>query len=98
MRVGSRRRRGDVFTIDEDFDAAVFATAIPPASLAQSAIAKSSSAQSQPGHGPWARPKVVLISLDGAKPDFIREYLRTGVLPWNGGLGSLVRNGTMAVD
>ena len=31
-------------------------------------------------------PKVVLISLDGAKPDLIRKYLDEGILPRNGGL------------
>jgi predicted AlkP superfamily pyrophosphatase or phosphodiesterase len=36
-------------------------------------------------------PKVVLISLDGAKPNFIEKYLEHGVLPWNGGLAKLSR-------
>lgn len=43
---------------------------------------------------PWNRhrsPKVVLISLDGAKPDFIRKYLENKVLPKNGGLARLSR-------
>jgi hypothetical protein len=39
---------------------------------------------------------VLLISLDGAKPDLIRHYLRTGVLPGNGGLGRLSRDGVVA--
>src|SRR5262245_4627052 len=34
-------------------------------------------------------PKVVLISLDGAKPDLIQKYLEIGVLPRNSGLGKL---------
>src|SRR5262245_49850882 len=36
-------------------------------------------------------PKIVLISLDGAKPDLIRKYLDEGVLPRNGGLAKLSR-------
>jgi len=36
-------------------------------------------------------PKVVLISLDGAKPDFIQRYLDQGVLPRNGGLAKVSR-------
>src|SRR5262245_40489769 len=31
-------------------------------------------------------PKVVLISLDGAKPDFIQQFIADGTLPANGGL------------
>src|SRR5262245_37828295 len=34
-------------------------------------------------------PKVVLISLDGAKPDFIQRYIDQGVLPPNGGLAKV---------
>jgi predicted AlkP superfamily pyrophosphatase or phosphodiesterase len=34
-------------------------------------------------------PKVVLISLDGAKPDFIQRFIADGVLPANGGLAKL---------
>jgi predicted AlkP superfamily pyrophosphatase or phosphodiesterase len=41
------------------------------------------------GHG--RSPKVVLISLDGAKPDLIRKYLDEGVLPRDGGLARLSR-------
>src|SRR5215468_8065049 len=36
-------------------------------------------------------PKVVLISLDGAKPDFIDRYLQLGVLPHDGGLARVSR-------
>jgi predicted AlkP superfamily pyrophosphatase or phosphodiesterase len=36
-------------------------------------------------------PKVVVISLDGAKPDLIRKYLDEGVLPKNGGLDRISR-------
>jgi hypothetical protein len=41
--------------------------------------------------GPTASvsPKVVLISLDGAKPDFIQQFIAEGVLPHNGGLAKL---------
>ena len=56
--------------------------------------------QTSATHGPWAGkpPKVVLISLDGAKPDLIQHYLRSGALPWHGGLGRLVRNGVVAAQ
>jgi predicted AlkP superfamily pyrophosphatase or phosphodiesterase len=43
-----------------------------------------------------AAPKVVLISLDGAKPELIENYLRNGVLDRNSGLGRLKRRGTVA--
>jgi predicted AlkP superfamily pyrophosphatase or phosphodiesterase len=43
-----------------------------------------------PRHGSRS-PKVVLISLDGAKPDFIDRYLELGVLPRDGGLGRVSR-------
>jgi predicted AlkP superfamily pyrophosphatase or phosphodiesterase len=36
-------------------------------------------------------PKVVLISLDGARPDLIQKYLDQGILPRNGGLARLSR-------
>src|SRR4249920_1785821 len=36
-------------------------------------------------------PKVVLISLDGAKPDLIRKYLDEGILSKDGGLAKLSR-------
>jgi len=41
------------------------------------------------GHG--RSPRIVLISLDGAKPDLIRKYLDEGVLPRDGGLARLSR-------
>jgi predicted AlkP superfamily pyrophosphatase or phosphodiesterase len=44
----------------------------------------------------WAGPKVVVISLDGAKPDFIEHYLDTGVLDRGSGLGRLARHGVRA--
>jgi predicted AlkP superfamily pyrophosphatase or phosphodiesterase len=43
-------------------------------------------------------PKVLLISLDGAKPNLIQQYLAAGVLPKDGGLGTLSRNGTIALQ
>src|SRR5262249_54239649 len=36
-------------------------------------------------------PKVVIISLDGAKPDFIQKFIDEGVLPHDGGLARLSR-------
>ena len=41
-------------------------------------------------------PRVVLISLDGAKPDLIRHYIRSGVLSPHRGLGLLSRRGVVA--
>src|SRR5262249_5461415 len=45
------------------------------------------------GHGGPGRksPKVVLISLDGAKPDFIQKFIDEGVLPPDGGLARVSR-------
>ncbi len=43
-----------------------------------------------------ARPSVVLISLDGAKPELVERYLRDGVLDHRGGLGSLRAHGVFA--
>ena len=66
-----------------------FITALAIAlSLASLGLSAPSAAGGHGSHGPWAAkpPKVILISLDGAKPDFIQKYLRTGVLPWHGGL------------
>src|SRR5262245_1754369 len=45
----------------------------------------------QPRRDGSPSPKVVLISLDGAKPDLIQEYLDRGVLPRNGGLAKVSR-------
>src|SRR5215475_7908710 len=36
-------------------------------------------------------PKIGIISLDGAKPDFIQRYIDLGILPSNGGLAKLSR-------
>src|SRR5215468_1980467 len=44
------------------------------------------------------KPRVVLISLDGAKPDFIQKFIDEGVLPRDGGLARLTRNGAVAVQ
>jgi hypothetical protein len=43
-----------------------------------------------------AEPKVVVISLDGAKPSLVEQYLRTGVLDSNIGLGRLRSRGVFA--
>src|SRR5215468_8645490 len=43
-----------------------------------------------PHHGSKS-PKVVLISLDGAKPDLIQKFIDHGVLPRHGGLAQLSR-------
>ena len=42
------------------------------------------------------RPQVVVISLDGAQPDLIERYLRTGVLDRRTGLGRLRHHGVVA--
>lgn len=41
-------------------------------------------------------PPVVLISLDGAKPNFIQQFIDEGVLPRDGGLARLSRHGAVA--
>jgi len=38
----------------------------------------------------------VVISFDGAQPGVIEGLLRSGKLPWNGGFGRLIREGTRA--
>src|SRR4029079_13906286 len=43
-------------------------------------------------------PRVVVISLDGAKPDFIQKFIEEGVLPRDGGLTRLSRRGAVAVQ
>ncbi|MHC5828276.1 MAG: hypothetical protein ACYT04_73375, partial [Nostoc sp.] len=40
--------------------------------------------------------KVILISLDGATPDFVEQYLKKGVLSRRQGLGLLKREGVYA--
>ena len=49
-----------------------------------------------PSRGPV--PKVILISLDGAKPQFIELYLAARALPSDAGLGLLRRNGARAIQ
>ena len=66
--------------------------AITAASAAETPATASGGNPIQPMH--WRdAPKVVLISLDGAKPDLIRHYIRTGVLSPDRGLGLLSRRG-----
>src|SRR5262249_31388037 len=43
-------------------------------------------------------PRVVLISLDGAKPDFIQKFIEESVLPRDGGLARLSRHGAVAIQ
>lgn len=50
------------------------------------------------GHHGHRSPPVVLISLDGAKPDFIQQFIEEGVLPRDGGLARLSRHGAIAVQ
>jgi hypothetical protein len=52
--------------------------------------------QDNGGHGRKS-PRVVLISLDGAKPDFIQKFIDEGVLPHDGGLARL-SHGAVAVQ
>src|SRR5262245_57167321 len=42
------------------------------------------------------RPKAILISLDGARPALIAQYLRDGVLDKRTGLGRLRKHGVSA--
>ena len=50
------------------------------------------------GHHGRKSPRVVVISLDGAKPDFIQKFIDEGVLPRDGGLARLSRHGAVAVQ
>jgi predicted AlkP superfamily pyrophosphatase or phosphodiesterase len=43
-----------------------------------------------------AAPRVVLISLDGATPGLVGEFMRDGTIPHDRGLGLLVRTGAIA--
>lgn len=45
-----------------------------------------------------AAPRLILISLDGAKPDLVERYQRLGVLPSRQGLGRLERLGVRALQ
>lgn len=66
---------------------------LPSAATAAVALLAAAPAAAEPVKSP---PKVVLISLDGAKPDRIQEFLASGVLPANGGLARLARRGVVA--
>jgi predicted AlkP superfamily pyrophosphatase or phosphodiesterase len=44
------------------------------------------------------KSQVVLISLDGAKPNFIQQFIEEGVLPRDGGLARLSRRGAVALQ
>ena len=69
--------------------------AITAASAAEAPATANGGNLTQPMH--WRdAPKVVLISLDGAKPDLIRHYIRSGVLSPHRGLGLLSRRGVVA--
>src|SRR5262249_61911727 len=57
---------------------------------------QSASTASSPKHDPV--PKVILISLDGAKPQFIEKFIATHVLPSDSGLGLLRRRGARAIQ
>jgi hypothetical protein len=50
------------------------------------------------GHQGRKSPRVVVISLDGAKPDFIQKFIDEGVLPRDGGLARLSRHGAVALQ
>ena len=78
--------------------AITFAAAAWVAIMSANSVLAAGTEQAHVAHGPWAvrPPKVVLISLDGAKPDLIQHYLRSGALSWQSGLGRLVRNGVVA--
>src|SRR5262245_15803200 len=58
-------------------------------------IGLSTSAGAENDDGPPVQaskaPKVVLISLDGARPDLIQQFLNDGTLPPNGGLARVNR-------
>jgi hypothetical protein len=43
-----------------------------------------------------SEPRVVLISLDGATPRLVREFMRDGTIPSDKGLGLLARHGATA--
>jgi predicted AlkP superfamily pyrophosphatase or phosphodiesterase len=68
----------------------------PHAIAASSEADDSASAASSLGHSPV--PRVILISLDGAKPQFIEKFIATHVLPSDSGLGLLRRRGARALQ
>src|SRR5215813_5680464 len=59
--------------------------------LAAPALADQDDDHDGPGRNGRKSPKVVLISLDGAKPDFIQRFIDQGVLPRDGGLAKVSR-------
>src|SRR5215813_5489328 len=65
--------------------AAVFAGAATPLARAD-----------HDAHRTQKKPQVVVISLDGAQPDLVEHYLRTGVLDRKTGLGRLKTRGVVA--
>jgi predicted AlkP superfamily pyrophosphatase or phosphodiesterase len=77
-----------------------FLSSISAASLALSLTGIVATAHADDGGDRHGRksPRAVLISLDGAKPDFIQKFIDEGVLPRNGGLASLNRHGAVAVQ
>jgi predicted AlkP superfamily pyrophosphatase or phosphodiesterase len=75
--------------------AAAIVTPFAPISLLPLEAA-AEEARTQSGRHHSERPRVLLISLDGAKPDLIRKYLDTGVLPRWGALGRLSLDGVSA--
>ncbi|WP_265441961.1 alkaline phosphatase family protein [Bradyrhizobium sp. SEMIA] len=50
------------------------------------------------GHHGHKSKQVVLISLDGAKPNFIQQFIEEGVLPRDGALARLSRHGAVALQ
>jgi len=79
----------------------VAAAALAMGSFAPHAIAASpeaaASTSSSSKHDPVV-PRVILISLDGAKPQFIEKFIATHVLPSDSGLGLLRRRGARAIQ
>ena len=53
-------------------------------------------ASADEGRAKTSKPQVVVISLDGAKPDLIESYLKSGVLDKKTGLGRLKAHGVVA--
>lgn len=72
-----------------------YAIAAGALALASTVAAHDEKDRGEGGNRP-RKTQVVVISLDGAKPDLIQHYLRTGVLDARRGLGSLARRGVVA--
>lgn len=70
-------------------------TIVALAAATVAAMTITSTAQ-KPNVPPRPRPKVILISLDGARPQLVREYIARGVLDADKGLGRLIRHGVSA--